>query len=632
MVAAPNGEWFLVGGADHPTVLQPLGGGRALVCTDKRCDVWDHATGVWTPTDAVVLPLNTLAHLRRRDGDVVAIDGDRKIASAIWSPTTGHWTPAAPLPEKLNDLRASELADGRILATGFSFTIKRPRAYVADELLRTWSVFVDAPEGLTNPYLVPTLSGALLFTGDQVSRHTTGTDGWRQVSSTTLPHGRFPEFKAWRDELLLVALDSGTGEALVIGRNDHVRPTAALPAGHIGFSIPPIAAADGSTMLLFSASSNSFYLWRRPDEAPLALPPNMIDPEYKLVALDDEHLLGVGQSGTVLELALDGKPPPGQPCDGLFRYLSRVPEPTSSVPVLGLVSSGCREQAHRGDAPALIALVRSWTGQPERVDMGRAFECALQDDGAMSMLPRWFADEKQRQARTVCYQSLATWPAAESVWKPALAHAVDKSGDRWWVDDAVIKLAETVPTRAVRERLVPVLRVAASGHAVGFDALCNQVCEPSPTMSETRRQTCAEMASQHEADWRRQEASEAARGRGPASRVAIAIGTSAVVAGAIAATYATRDGQTSRSIATGAGAVGGATMGFATVGLSALGGNWVSKGGNELPPALLTGMVVGGVLGGIAAYALTTSPSSRAPVTAAGLVLPYLFTVAISFD
>src|SRR5579872_4571807 len=84
VVAAADGAWFLVGGTDHPTVLQALGAGRALVCTDRRCDVWDHATGGWTPTDAVVLPHNTLEHLRRRDGDVVAIDGDRKIASAIW--------------------------------------------------------------------------------------------------------------------------------------------------------------------------------------------------------------------------------------------------------------------------------------------------------------------------------------------------------------------------------------------------------------------------------------------------------------------------------------------------------------------------------------------------------------------
>src|SRR5581483_3302413 len=122
-------RWFLVGGAHQPTLFQALGAGRALVCNDRRCDVWDGAAGAWKPTGAVVLPLNTLSSLRRQDGAVVAVDGARKIASAIWSPVTGRWTAAAALPEPLNQLRTAQLSDGRIVAVGQWRT--GLRAYVA---------------------------------------------------------------------------------------------------------------------------------------------------------------------------------------------------------------------------------------------------------------------------------------------------------------------------------------------------------------------------------------------------------------------------------------------------------------------------------------------------------------------
>ena len=43
-------------------------------------------------------------------------------------------------------------------------------------------------------------------------------------------------------------------------------------------------------------------------------------------------------------------------------------------------------------------------------------------------------------------------------------------------------------------------------------------------------------------------------------------------------------------------------------------------------------MIVGAALGGIAAYAMTPSRESRAPVTALGLVFPYYLTIAIPYD
>src|SRR3954471_5523181 len=79
--ANSTSRWHILGAADQPTVIQSLGAGRALICNERRCDVWDRAGGGWTPTGAVVLPINTLSYFRRNDGAVVAIDGARKIAS-----------------------------------------------------------------------------------------------------------------------------------------------------------------------------------------------------------------------------------------------------------------------------------------------------------------------------------------------------------------------------------------------------------------------------------------------------------------------------------------------------------------------------------------------------------------------
>jgi len=57
------------------------------------------------------------------------------------------------------------------------------------------------------------------------------------------------------------------------------------------------------------------------------------------------------------------------------------------------------------------------------------------------------------------------------------------------------------------------------------------------------------------------------------------------------------------------------------------------KGRDDGAGALvLLGAVGGGILGGIAAYALSEESSHRAPVTALGLAIPYLITLAITFD
>jgi hypothetical protein len=630
-----DGGWLLVGGVTNPTIAQPIGAGRALVCAEGRCWIWDSGAIGWTSTDYVAFPTDNLSYLRRRDGNVVVIDGHGVRASEIWSPATGHWTAAAPLPEPLEDLRTVQLADGRIVAAGDASSIRRPRAFVADGELHAWSTFIDAPPILpTHALLVPIPSGALLFSAETVWRHTSGTEGWKTVSLLEAAPPQFSLRFDWGDDVLLVMQRQDKRDTVVVGVDGRLRSATSLPYANDGFGLIPVATTGGAKMWVVVAGTSTF-LWRRPEEALIPLPPSGIRPFAKVVALDDQRLLGIDASGAVMALALDGKAPPGAPCDGLFRYLSQTPSPTLPVSEFELVSARCRDAARRGEAATLLALVGRWIDQPERADTGLAFACSLQDDRAIKRVSQLFAGEKKGSARAACYQSLPTWPAAEGVWKIALDHAVYSTGDRWQVNPALGSLTRAA-TSEVRDRLIPVVRAAAVHHAEGFEALRDRVCVPDAMMSVARRQACDELASLHEADWRRPEIPEAEHPPSHLAKLlegsAILVAASAVVAGAVVASYSTRNENLSRGIAASAGVVGGATIGFAVAALSSTKGTWVSKAGNEATTLLGVGIVAGGILGGIAAYAVTSSPSSRAPVTGAALAFPWVLAIAFGFD
>ena len=254
---------------------------------------------------------------------------------------------------------------------------------------------------------------------------------------------------------------------------------------------------------------------------------------------------------------------------------------------------------------------------------------------AVEELTGWFGSRMDEHAKAVCYESLASWPGSDGLWKPALDGAIYEQSDRWYVDGAVIEWASKIATPDARDRLLPVVRAADAHHAVGFDALRGAVCVTDPASSEAQRTTCVALASQHESDWRQQESDlEAQRQRSAATKrhIPAIIASTVVAGGAVGAAYATRDSDVGRGIAVASGATAGAALGFTVVAISALKGNWVSKNGNELPGAILGGMAVGAALGGVGAYFLTSSPKARAPVTGAALAFPYVLTLSIIFD
>jgi len=115
-------------------------------------------------------------------------------------------------------------------------------------------------------------------------------------------------------------------------------------------------------------------------------------------------------------------------------------------------------------------------------------------------------------------------------------------------------------------------------------------------------------------------------------RIVGAVGATALVGGAIAGAYVERDTGVSRGIATGSGVLTGAGMGLALTGLAVAAGGGYSRSGNTAGGLMLFGTVAGAFLGGVAAYALASSPDARAPVTAGGLVVPYVVTLAFVFE
>ena len=470
--------------------------------------------------------------------------------------------------------------------------------------------------------------------GDRMWRTTFGAHGWRRVEVPIPPLARAVALTPWGDEVLLTYQQTGRWSGARLGPAGQVRPVAPLPNTVTQLGFTAIGTA-GAMNMWFVGEAGHAYLWRRPDEPPIALPADLIALSAHVAAIDDDHLLGISLSGALVEVTLNGTRPPGPPCGGLFRYLSEAPTANPQGSELALVSSECRQAARRGEAPALLGLVRSWAERADRADLGRALACSLQDERVIADLPRWFHDGTDEHAKSVCYRSLANWPGTESVWSWVLDHAIYERPDGWQVEPAVVDLASASATAAVRDRFLPVVRVAAGHRAVGFDALRAVVCAADEASTEVQRKTCAELASQREADWRQQEVDLEARRQHTAAmkrHVPLIIGATIVTGGAVAATYATRANEVGRGIAVASGAFSGAAIGFAAVSLSALRGSWVSKSGRELPGLTIGAMVVGAVLGGAGTYLLTGAPGARAPATAVALAFPYALTLSLTFD
>lgn len=98
-------------------------------------------------------------------------------------------------------------------------------------------------------------------------------------------------------------------------------------------------------------------------------------------------------------------------------------------------------------------------------------------------------------------------------------------------------------------------------------------------------------------------------------------------------TYATRDREFSRGLATAAGGVGGFVTGVAAVYFGRKAVNYdVNHPDVGFEALMVAGFVVGSVLGGIGAHALAAPPGPRAQVTAVGLAPLYITAFEATFE
>jgi hypothetical protein len=628
----PRGEWFLVGGVDQPTVVQPLGAGRALLCNRARCDVWDAASGTWTPTGAVVLPLNETAHVARRDETVVVVDGGRTVATAVWKAATGRWTTAAALPERLTSPHLLALSDGRALITGQSSVYLGSRAYLSTAALDRWTVVADAPARVTvtspRPRLVPTPSGVLLLDGARAWRRSFVAPEWSPVPVPVPADGDDTFLEAWGDAILRLTQGHERWSAARLAFDGRDERPALGGSGAGRLSLRPISTADGAGAWWTETEGRQAWA-RHAHEPPVAVVPNRVAPGYLTVALDDMHLLEVSTTGAVVQLALDGRPPPGAACQGLSRYLASVSPDGVRGREASLVSAGCRAEAEGGHAPDLQRLVRGWAREEQRQASGRAFMCGLHDPVAAESLPRWLRDRRS-PGRSTCLSVAATWPAAQPAYDAAIADGVYRHDAAWFVDGDLVASATTP---ALLERLTPMLRAAAGRRAWGFDNLRRLLCSDQAPASADRRAGCAATATLKESAWRDEERrADDQRRYAPRSRLPRVLVATALYGGAIATAYATRDGDVGRGITTGAGIVGGATLGVSLAGVAVLHGNWSRSEGEGVGMMIIAGLLLGGTLGGWALHAAAGPVDYRAPLTAAGLVLPYVLAIALPVD
>ena len=418
--------WSLLGYAAAPGFVEPIGPGKALVCSSRRCAVWDVTTASSTPTEGTLWWSGQVAHAPLRDGSVIIVDGSNNRPARIWSPSTGRWRDAATLPEMLGQPQIATLADGRIILAGEDWAARRPRAYVADANVRAWTLLAEAPtEPLAShvvPKLLPVPSGLVLLSYNAgetpISRFSAATKRWEAVTVDGWTEEHKLLTTVWGDDVVVFARRDQGWDAILVGPGGQKRQ--ALPEGLNDGVVPEnISAAAGAQMLFLQGvgKNGKRYVWRRADETPREIVSAAGASIYSPAAVDDRHVVGL-MAFAVRLLTLDDQPNRERPCDGVERFLrdgfgtgpvTKAADP--SLPAgfdLTLVSDACREQVQRGEAPQLLALVRGWTARPQAVwrDLGRTLSCAIQDPGALPAIPGWFSGRGPRVTRSICITEL----------------------------------------------------------------------------------------------------------------------------------------------------------------------------------------------------------------------------------
>jgi N-acetylneuraminic acid mutarotase len=221
--------WTLTGSTGTPRQMSgmavlPSGkvlaaGGRSNNVEDSSdwlasAEVYDPATGTWTPTGSMAAPRSRFSLTVLASGKVLAVGGymgnqdtpilDRHLASAeVYDPATGTWTPTGSMTTPRADHLAALLPSGKVLVMGgVSQYEPTQSAELYDPATGTWS---DAGTLLAphwgHPHSVAAVtlpSGKVLVTGgggyyeqtlSTAELYDPATNTWALTGSMTVPRG-----------------------------------------------------------------------------------------------------------------------------------------------------------------------------------------------------------------------------------------------------------------------------------------------------------------------------------------------------------------------------------------------------------------------------------------------------------
>jgi hypothetical protein len=129
----PNGKVLVVGGADFS------GGNSTTDPTRASAEIYDPATGTWTPTASLSQPrqLHTATLLPSGKvlvaGGISYFDGLFPTTAELYDPAIGKWSPTLPLVSGRRNHTAALLPNGKVLvAGGFNNTDSGPTAELFD--------------------------------------------------------------------------------------------------------------------------------------------------------------------------------------------------------------------------------------------------------------------------------------------------------------------------------------------------------------------------------------------------------------------------------------------------------------------------------------------------------------------
>ncbi|MFI8962634.1 Kelch repeat-containing protein [Streptomyces sp. NPDC053493] len=250
-----DGRWTVTGPFHHARrmhTLTPLADGRVLAAGGingpqaypqqalATAEVYDPATGTWSPTGALGEPRHSHTATRLPDGRVLVAGGERPrdartqrtLATAeLYDPATGTWTPARDMGDARWHHTAVALTDGRVLVAGGLTSTGRSRVRalglceIYDPATGAWTPTGALHDARCAHQSVLLADGTVLTTGGSGPR---GGDDARHDTTSMAGVERYdPAAEEWRREPPLPwgrghhrALLLGTGEVLVCGGVD----------------------------------------------------------------------------------------------------------------------------------------------------------------------------------------------------------------------------------------------------------------------------------------------------------------------------------------------------------------------------------------------------------------------------